>query len=192
MSDELVKNPVEIAADAIQYRTWDNYDLVEDAAINKFALDVEAERQAELMVKWLSVLNQAHAILNKKQEELEYAEAELRIEVKKNGIDGIQKVTDATAESWVIMHPRRKAALEAKNKAYTNYQYLLNAKTVMDHRRDMIKTLDHLYVAGYYARPKVSDEASKITESEIKSATRTKLKASLTRRAFDNESTQGE
>ena len=126
MSDENIPElPV-----CITYREWDTYDLVEDSKINKFALDIEAERQGELMVKWLGVLNQAHTLLNKKQEELEYVEAELRIEVKKNGIDGIQKVTDATAESWVVTHPRRTAALNAKNKAYTDYQYLQNARTV--------------------------------------------------------------
>lgn len=181
MSNENIIAQVDVSS-CIQYRSWDTYDLLDDAKINKFAIDVEAERQGELMVKWLGVLHQAQVILNKRQEDLEYVEAELRIEVKRNGIDGIQKITDATAESWVITHPRRKAAIEAKNKAYSDFQYLQNARTVMDHRRDMIKVLDHLYVSGYFARPRVSDKSVEDTERELRDHTTSRLKESLEKR----------
>jgi len=177
----------EILTGKLILREWDTYDLVADAKLDKFALDIEAERQAELMTKWLSLLHQAQRLLTKEAEALDYVEAELRIDAKRNGIDGIVKVTDATVDSWITTHPKRVIALEAKNKAYSNLQYLNNARSVLDHKRDMIKVLDHLLVAGYYAKPGVSNEACKASEIAIKEIVNHSLGESMRRRLRDND-----
>lgn len=175
----------EILTGKLILREWDTYDLVADSKLDKYALDIEAERQAELMTKWLSLLHQAQRLLTKETEALEYVEAELRIAAKKNGIEGIAKVTDATVDSWITMHPKRVLAMEAKNKAYSNMQYLNNARSVLDHKRDMIKVLDHLLVAGYYAKPGVSNEACKASETAIKEVVNHSLGQSMRRRLQD-------
>lgn len=168
--------------DKLILREWDEYNLVEDAKLDKYALDIEAERQPELMTKWLSLLHKTQQILNKKQEELEYVEAELRITAKRDGIDGIQKVTDATADAWILNHPRRKEAFEAKSKAYADFQYINNARTVLEHKRDMIKVLDHLMVAGYYSKPAVSNESCTIRDEAIRQVTNAKLTETFNKR----------
>jgi hypothetical protein len=170
----------------LNIREWDYYDLTEDAKLDKYAIDVEAERQAELMTKWLSLLHQAQALLAKAQGDLDYVEAELRIEAKRNGIDGIQKITDATIDSWLTTHPRRRVAYDAKVKAYASVQYLQNAKTVLDHKRDMIKVLDHLLVSGFYARPNVSSKSSDTCQAGVQQEVKSALTTAFNRRQLND------
>jgi len=163
----------------IEFRTWDEYNLSEDAKLDKFQLDVEAQRQGEYMLKWLSLLQQAQTILTHKQEVLENVKAQLILEVKRNGIEGIPKVTEAAADAWVQTNSRYVEALTAKNKANSDVLYLQNARLVLEHKRDMIKVLDHLWVAGFYARPNVSE---KTTENAYLEATKEELAKAFKRR----------
>lgn len=173
---------VDILGVDINIRKWDNYDLAEDAKIDKYALDVEAEKQAELMVKWLGLLNQAQVVLTKMKEKLANVEAELRIEAKTNGIMGVGKVTESAIDSWIQTHPSRVAAYEDYSAAYSSVQYLQNAKAVLDHKKSMIQVLDHLLVAGYYAKPDVSAKASENGEKELEEKTKKQLDESLRRK----------
>ena len=168
--------------DKIIFREWDTYDLSEDAKLDKFALDIEAVKQAEFMNKWLGLLHKAQTILISKTEALKHVEAELRIKVKKEGVEGISKVTESVAESWIVLHPRYKNAMDEKNVAFGNVQYLQNARLVLENKRDMIKVLDHLWVAGYYARPNVSEKACENTDNEVKEVTKEQLGNALHKR----------
>lgn len=173
---------MEMPFGTIQFRTWDAYDLTVDAELDKFDLDSEATKQGMYMEKWLGVLHQAQTILAAKQEALDNVKAELLLEVKRNGVQGVVKMTEATADAWITLHPKYKSALEDKSIAASNVQYLQNAIKVLEHKRDMIKTLDHLWVAGYYARPNVSPEAGKQSQEKVNEVTKQDLSNSLRRR----------
>ncbi len=59
----------------LKFREWDEYDLSKDARFDKYALDIDAEDQAQLMEKWVTLLSQAQAELLKAKEVLRNWEA---------------------------------------------------------------------------------------------------------------------
>lgn len=170
-----------------KFREYDEYDLGADAIIDKFALDVAAEEQPHLMQKWLELLTQAQAEAAKLKEQLNNKEAELILIVKKEGIQGISKPTEATTKAWVHTHHEYVKLLEKKRKADNNVNYLQNARAVLEHKKAMIKVEADLWITGYYARPSVSSETKKVMETEQKKDHANKLKKSLKKRHLRRE-----
>lgn len=166
----------------IQFRTWDEYNISEDAKVDKFDLDNEAAKQGEYMDKWLGVMYQAQRQLTLKEEVFDNVKARLTLDVKKNGIEGITKITEATADAWMTLHPEYIAALKEKNDAESAAKYLQNAIKILDHRKESIRVLDDLWSKGYYARPSVSPESVKQSQDNVAEVVKTELGASLRKR----------
>lgn len=169
--------------DKIIFREWEKYDLHEDAQIDKYALDIEAENQPHLMNKWLDLLSQAQAEVSKAKELLSNAEAKLFIKVKTEGVSSLgSKPTEATVKAWVRIQPEYKKAQRRKRKAENNVQYLQNARSVMEHRKAMIKVESDLWICGYFAKPHVSGEVQKELDESRRVEHAKKLEKSLTKR----------
>lgn len=166
----------------IEFRSWDTYNLSEDAELDRYALDLEAEKQSELMCKWIELLTQAQAKLGKAKEALQNVEAELLLEVKTNGIPDIAKPTDSVAKAWVQVHPKRVKAQEGKLQADNNVTYMQNARTVLENKKNMIKVESDLWITGYFARPSVPGEVKEELENDRKENHTKALKKSLRRR----------
>lgn len=167
----------------IKFRTWDEYDLTADAAIDKYALDLDAESHSHIMNKWLELLAQAQAELSKSKEVMAHVEAKLFIKAKTESIPELgSKPTDSTTKAWIRLQPELKKALRRKRKAENNVQHLQNAKTVLEHRKHMIKVESDLWICGYFSKPYVSKAAKEELESNRKEQHASKLKDSLEKR----------
>jgi len=159
----------------IAYREWDEYDLSSDASLDKYALDYEAERQSQLVQKWLELLTQAQELAAQKKERLAYVEAELMLKAKTGKTELGDKPTDATARAWVITQPEYRKAQRRKRKADEQVSYLQHARTVLEHKKNMIKIEADLWICGYFSRPATKSSTSKKEHAD-------KLKKSLSKR----------
>jgi len=167
----------------IQFREWDEYNLAEDAYFDKYALDLEAEDQPHLMCKWLELLTQAQAELSKAKEVMANTEAKLFLKVKTEGVPSLgTKPTEATVKAYVHTQPEYRKAQRRKRKADNDVHYLQNARSVLEHRKTMIKVESDLWVCGYFAKPHVSGEVKKELDEERRKTHATKLEDSLKKR----------
>jgi len=168
--------------DKITFRSWDEYDLGADAQIDKYALDFEAENQPALMVKWLELLTTAQAELSKSKEVFQNEEAKLLLKAKSEGIPDIPKPTDPVAKAWVYTQPSYRKAQRRKRKADNTVTYLQNARSVLEHKKTMIKVEADLWITGYFARPRVSGDITDKIDDERKKIHSGKIKETLERR----------
>lgn len=156
----------------LNQREWQAYDLETDACVDKYALDIEAANQPDLMRKWMELLAEANTKLSKAKEALICIESNLFLEVRKNGIPGIEgKLTEAVIKSWIIVQDKYRLALKRKIKAEGDVAYLNAAKTALEHKKEMIKVEANLWICGYYARPGikpiVSAEQQECRQQEV-------------------------
>lgn len=151
-----MENFIEEMGKKLVLREWDEYDLAEDARVDKNNLDLVAEEHSHIVQKWLDLLTQAEDELAKAKEEYEDTVAELQLLVRREGIQGIEgRVTDAVASAWMTQQPKFKRVRKRKREAEKYVSYLNNAKKVLEHRKEMIKTDRDLWICGYFARPRI-------------------------------------
>lgn len=169
--------------DKLKFREWDTYDLYEDAKFDKYALDIDAENQSQLMEKWVTLLSQAQAELLKAKEVVLNQEARLFLKVKTEGVPILgSKPTEATVKAWVHTQPDYRKAQRRKRKAQNNVQYLQNAKSVMENRKSMIKVEHNLWICGYFSRPHITDEVKKELDENRRVQCAGELKKSMSKR----------
>ncbi|RLI66875.1 MAG: hypothetical protein DRO67_00435 [Candidatus Asgardarchaeum californiense] len=167
----------------LKFRDWDEYDLHEDAKFDKYALDIDAENQAQLMEKWVTLLSQAQAELLKAKEVVLHQEAKLFLKVKTEGVPALgPKPTEATVKAWVHTQPEYRKAQRRKRKAQNNVQYLQNAKSVMENRKSMIKVEANLWITGYFARPHIKEDVKKELDESRRLQCANELKKSMIKR----------
>ncbi len=146
----------------VKVRSWDEYDLGIDVSLDKYDLDFEAERQSHLVQKWLELLNEEQRKLSKAKEGLLNVEAELLLDVKREGIPDLEgKPTEATVKAHVRVQDKYQKALNKKLKHEGNVNYLQNAKTALEHKKAMIKIEADLWITGYFSKPGVNATVSK-------------------------------
>ncbi len=172
----------------LKYKEWNDYDLSEDAMLDKYAIDVEAEQQPLLMAKWIELLSTAQAEVSKAKELLANEEAKLLIKAKSEGIPSVPKPTDPISKAWVRTQPTVRKLLRRKRKAENNVAYLQNARSVMEHRKAMIKVEADLWITGYFARPGIRKEVTEEIENELKEQHSERLKKSMQKRHLREES----
>lgn len=168
--------------DKLVFREWDTYDLAADAELDKYALDIEAEGQSALMAKWIELLSQAQAELSKAKELLGNEEAKLLLQAKAHGIPDIPKPTDPIAKAWVRTQPSLRKLQRRKRKADNNVAYLQNARSVMEHRKTMIKVEADLWITGFFARPGIRSEVTEEIDKGRKEEHSEHLKKSMEKR----------
>ena len=167
----------------IIFREWDSYNLSEDAFFDKYALDLEAEEQPHLMQKWLELLTQSQAELSKAKEVVNNVEAKLFLKAKTEGVPALgSKPTEATVKAYVHTQPEYRKAQRRKRKADNNVHYLQNARSVLEHRKAMIKVEADLWICGYFAKPHVTGDIKKELDEERRVQHASKLEESLKRR----------
>jgi len=170
-----------------EFNEWESYDLGEDAQLDKYALDNEAEVQARLYQKWSELLVQAQAELSKLKEEEQNVEAELVLLAKKQGIPEVTKPTDMTIKAWVLTHRNYKVVTSKKRRAENNVAYLSNALKVLEHKRSMIKIETDLWITGYYAKPHIPGEVKKELDENRRMQHTNQLRKSLHKRQLRQE-----
>jgi len=167
----------------LTFREWDDYNLSEDAYFDKYALDIEAEDQTHLMCKWLELLTEAQAELSKAKEVMANVEAKIFLKVKTEGVSSLgSKPTEATVKAYVHTQPDYRKAQRRKRKAENNVHYLQNARSVLEHRKTMIKVEADLWICGYFSKPHIKGDIKSELEEGRRKQHSEKLEESLKKR----------
>lgn len=140
----------------------------EDLEIDKYALDSEIVRQAQLFIEWSENWAQAMFEKDKLKERLDIAMAEadalVRSDPEKYGwpIKG-----KAPTESFIKKATMMMEGLSTQNSEYIEkckeVNILAAAKEAFNHKRSALEMLVKLFLGGYYAEvPLVSKEKTEV------------------------------
>ena len=162
----------------------------EDLEVNKYALDYEWARQPMLYYKWACRFAQAVKERARTEERLRLVktEAKRRLEEKKAKIDaairkdfrkyGFQsKPTEAAITGRILLDPEFKKEVELCSmeveRAVEDYleklereEILAGAKTAFSHKKTALEYESQLWLASYFAEPKIPAEARKRASEE--------------------------
>jgi hypothetical protein len=138
-------------------------------SLDRFNLEIESERQAELMRKYTKRQARMKSLLKKSQKNLEILEGELAEEYRRNKkIYGIHKDTDQVIFRLIKGDPK----YEIQFNELIRYQYLYDdAKSAVDsivEKGWMIKEMVKLWLNNYYSTPIVKEHEVKPKRFQLK------------------------
>lgn len=125
------------------------YDIRADVRLNRFALELEAERQASLMAHYGGELAEAKNARDKCRIELDVLKAEkanhYRQSLAKATVDAVKDAVTADLE------------VTAKEREFADCTRLVDLTyatlNAIEQKKGMIETLSKLYLANYYTKP---------------------------------------
>lgn len=138
-------------------------------SLDRYNLEIESERQAELMRKYTKRQAKMKSMLKKAQKNLDILEGELAEEYRRNKQEyGIQKDTDQVIFRLIKGDPKYEKAFDEVVK----YQYLYDdAKSAVDSIAEkgwMIKEMVKLWLNNYYSTPIVKEHEIKPKRLQLK------------------------
>lgn len=136
----------------------------DDVRINIDELDVELLRQASLFQYWGR--QEAQALYEKDQveETLSKCKARIELDIRKNQekYGYTDKLTEGAVSCLLINQQEVVAATEASLKSRYKARILGIAVKSFEHKKKALEKLVELYISGYWATPKVGQEAQMI------------------------------
>lgn len=141
------------------------FDFEKDLSINKFRLDEECLSHSSIYFKYSDACQEAKSEVSKAKDNLELVQAERRLQIREDLVNGGAKVTESMVESSLIMDEKVREAKEQLRESETVYNKLLVAVQAMDTRRSELDNLVKLYCAGYFSVSNGSSDTKKsVTE----------------------------
>ena len=151
----------------------------EDLTIDRYQLEYEWERQAQLYVKWAEKHADAMFERDRLKEYLELLKAEIYMRiVEKHAELDQKKPTEAMLNNLVLQSTDYKNANSEFLKAKRDTEYLYGAKEGMQHKKTALEHLSRLFISSYYAEPNISGEIKKQSFENTDTAIRKSLKRS--------------
>lgn len=138
-------------------------------SLDRYNLELESERQAELMRKYSKRQARMKSLLKKAQKNLDILEGELAEEYRRNKKEyGIMKDTDQVIFRLIKGDPKYEKAFDE----VVRYQYLYDdAKSAVDSIAEkgwMIKEMVKLWLNNYYSTPIVKEHEIKPKRLQLK------------------------
>ena len=123
--------------------------------IDKFNLDGELARQADLVGDWAERVADARQAYNEAKNRLEFIEADTSIEIRNSPeAYGIQKATVDAVANAVKIDPRYQQAVKLTNTARHEMDVANAVLTGLDHKRTGLSNLVELWIRDFYSEPK--------------------------------------
>lgn len=139
--------------------------------IDLHRLDWEAGRQARLVKKEGERLSELRFDLAEKKGFLELQKATLELAIRGNpGNYMLDKVTEATIAATIVVQPEYAKALRKYNvakKKVDDQEALVNA---LEHKKRMIEKEVDLFLAGYFADPKLKGAGKEMVDESDRRA----------------------
>jgi outer membrane lipoprotein-sorting protein len=123
----------------------------EDLKLDKYNLELEAERQASLLGQYSEDLSEAEKDLNRLKNKLNVEESEIAYSVRKEGKTphGVKATVDAVREYVAIQPEVIELQEKIEDKRY-EVNMLKSAISALEHKKSMITNLVKLQIQGYY------------------------------------------
>lgn len=123
-------------------------------------LHVEWARQPDVYHDAARDLAEKRAELDTLKAKMDVAGAECDREIREAPATfGISKITEASVEKGVILHPRYQAALKAVNKSKYDVGILQAMVDALDHKKKALEHLVQLHLADYFSDPRIPKSA---------------------------------
>jgi len=138
-------------------------------SVDRYNLELEAERQSELMRKWTKRQARYKNLLKKAQKTLDILEGELSEEYRRNKKDyGIQKDTDQVIFRLIKGDPKYEKQFDEVMKYQVFYDDAKSAVDSIVEKGWMIKELVKLWLNNYYSTPIVRERDVKPKRINLK------------------------
>lgn len=148
-------------------------------AIDEYNLEREWINQPQLYHRYAEKLAKARLRLDEASASLEVITAEedkaIRMDPETYGID---KVTEGSVKSTVLLQENYQDAVEAVNKCKYDVAIMQAAVTALDHRKKALEKLVELFLADYFSSPKVKGGDREAMEEMTKSTIRKRARLS--------------
>ena len=151
-------------------------DFEKDIAIDKFKLDIEWEHQPTLFAYYARKNAEAIAERDRVWQNIKVVKAELMAKILNfHKEQGSKKPTDVAIDAEIRNSDEHKDASENLIDANENVALTDAAKWAIQQKRDALENMVKLFLAGYWADPKIPPEAKEQADQK----TTRKLKRSL-------------
>ncbi len=133
----------------------------EDIAIDQDRLDWELTRQPTLLVEYNELLADAQDVRDRKKEQLDLTRSKIDYRIRSNpeGETGLRKPTEAAILNTILADPGYRKINDEYLKCVHNVRVLEGARNAVDQRKSVLVKLADLWIAGYWAEPRVKKEA---------------------------------
>jgi len=155
----------------------------EDIAIDQDRLDWELMRQPLLMVEYTELLADAQDVRDRKKEKLDLTRSKIdyRIRSDPEGETGLTKPTEAAISNTILADNEYRKVNDEYMKAVHHVRVLEGARNAVDQRKSVLVKLADLWIAGYWAEPRIKKEAKEGLESKSTEGVRQGLERSGSR-----------
>ena len=135
----------------------------DDLQINKFALDLEWEKQPVLFIEWAEKSVEASFVKDKTKEKLELIMAELDMEMRKDPNSfGIEKITETVVLNTIKRHLRYQEIYNLYLESIKSFKLFEIVKEAFDHKKKALEKLTYLFISGYWAIPNISSGSKEV------------------------------
>ena len=127
----------------------------DDVDIDENSLDVAWLEHARLMMKYCRKAAEAHRDMDLAKERLDLTRAQLDQAIRAEAGQGEKKMTEASVNAAILMHPEYQAASTAYIDSKFENDVAAAAVRAFDHRKSALENLVRLHGASYFAGPSV-------------------------------------
>ncbi len=145
--------------------------------IDPHELPEQWQQQPRLFYHWSKKVADARQALDEADAELDVVDAELSLNIRDEPEKyGLEKITEASVSSTILLQPKHKKALKAKIEARHTLDTYQAAVSALDHKKKGLEKHVDLLIAGLYSLPKQKPHNQEKIE-EFKSEQRKKQKS---------------
>jgi len=143
----------------VGYDIIDEDELVNDTEVDRYNLDELAENQASIHNKWMSRLRAAIKLKVKYVGLYRLKKAELFRRGRSGEFDLEGTMTDNALKNWVEDHPEFRKLMKKRDKYVALVDMLQGIMYTINQRKDSIEEEFKMYQSGYFAEPRIKNEA---------------------------------
>lgn len=152
-----------------------NYE--EDMTLDRHQLDFEWNRQPTLYLKYSVLYADLASYRDEAKEKLQRVDASIDLDIRSNWESfGFEtKPTEAAIKSTIIQDATHIKASDEYIMAVREVNIAQGAKVALDHKKSALEKLSTLYLSGYWADPRIPEDAKNEHQKDIQLAHRSHL-----------------
>lgn len=134
------------------------YDIQADVTIDQLRLDREWVKQPKLFLHYSEALAKARTKMDRAKDNVDFVKADLdgivRDDMNANGV----KITEASVQSNISIHPDMQAALLSLADARDEVNMMQAAVSALEHKKYALQNLVSLHSQNYFSSLTVGEE----------------------------------
>ena len=152
-------------------------DYENDLALDQHGLDFEWLRQASLYLKYSRLYADVTSYRDEAKEKLQKVDATIDLEIRNDwsGFGFETKPTEPAIKATILQDSRHLNAADDLINTSRNLIILKGTMTALDHKKAALENLSKLYLSGYWADPRITQDAQDNYSTNIQDEHRSHL-----------------